>query len=389
MIYKYIALADIHWGAMDSKEMYNNLQQVLSFIKYMKDKIDFVVICGDYFEYRLQLNSKTALRAVQWFDELYNCCKQNCVKKLRMLKGTAEHDNDQLEIFRATYESKDDDFFKLFNKTTSEYLFDDLKVVYCPDETINIDDYYDMYWDQFFPNPDIGFFHGNWDTILPKIEYDRIQNHHLNKIIYQYGKFSRMIKGPMISGHWHIAQNTRSMYYIGSFDRWKFGEEEPKGFIFGAYNTETNQYFIHRVNNPLAKIYRTIIIADDHVRTPMDFSLFSSEIKKILQANPEIRLSIQYLISDPSDEVFNNFNVFSKTFANNRQVKIDYKDLVKREEKKYKKKEVLMEAEKYQYVFSKDYKNIPEIIQKFIKDKKNEDLSIEQIGKYIGKYLNR
>ena len=56
MTYKFIVLADIHWGAMDSYTMYNNLEVVLEFIRQMQNELDFVIIAGDYFDYRLQLN---------------------------------------------------------------------------------------------------------------------------------------------------------------------------------------------------------------------------------------------------------------------------------------------------------------------------------------------
>ena len=90
MKYNILAIADIHWGAMDPDEMYDNLQYFLDFIR-MKGDIDLVVICGDYFDYRLTLNSKAALKSLRWFDELYNTCKENGVKKLRAIKGELPH----------------------------------------------------------------------------------------------------------------------------------------------------------------------------------------------------------------------------------------------------------------------------------------------------------
>ena len=47
MKYNILAIADIHWGAMDPDEMYDNLQYFLDFIR-MKGDIDLVVICGEY-----------------------------------------------------------------------------------------------------------------------------------------------------------------------------------------------------------------------------------------------------------------------------------------------------------------------------------------------------
>lgn len=388
MTYSFIVLADIHWGSMDSQLMYNNLSLVLEFIKQMKNKLDFVVIAGDYFDYRLQLNSKTALLAIKWFDELFTTCKESNVKRIRMFKGTREHDNDQLEVFRPSYETNDN-YFKLFNTTESEELLPGLRCIYCPDENLNLVDFHQKYYMKFFPNPNIGFFHGNFNTILPDIEYNRIQEHHLPTMIYEYEKFSKIIKGPLISGHWHVKNEYKSLYYVGSYDRWKFNEEEDKGFIYGEINTDTNEYFIHRVNNPLAKTYKTIIVSSDEYSTPEQFSVLSNMVNENLKKDPNIMLRISYLLNSPSDEAMINFNIFQRHYATIKQVKIELKDLVKKEFKKAKKKQVEIEASKYSYIFNSDIKAIPSIVHKFILDNKNIDVPVEIIEKYVSKYLEK
>lgn len=387
MIYRFIALADIHWGAIDSKLLYENLQLVTRFIREMNGEIDFVVICGDYFDYRIQLNSKTALLAVEWFDELMTACRESGVKKVRMFKGTREHDNDQLEVFRPAYEDESG-YFRLYDTTTAEDLFPDLRVIFCPDEPINLLDYDRLYWDQFIPFPDIGFFHGNFNSILPKIEYDRIQEHRLPSMIYDYDKFSKFIKGPLIAGHWHIPQDRDSLYYIGSFDRWKFGEEEPKGFIYGAYNTEDSKYFIYRVENILARKYDTIVVNDEECRYPADFSLLIDRIRTLIAKNPSIQLRIIYIITSDDDDLRKTLTVFQQQISSMRQVKIDIKDLVKKEEKEHRKKTVENTSREYDYVFNRDTSAIPSIITRFIRERKGESLSEEIVEKYIGKYLS-
>lgn len=386
MIYKFLAIADIHWGAMDSQLTYDNLQYILEFISSMKDEIDFVVICGDYFDYRIQLNSKTALLAVRWMEELLSVCREANVKKVRILKGTQEHDNDQLEIFRPTYEDGSG-FFKIFNKTTVEDLFENLRVVYAPDETLNLVDYERTYWDRYIPNADLMFFHGNLDSVLPSIEYNRIQSHHLPNMIYEYNKFSRLVKGPLIGGHWHIGQDSDDAYYVGSYDRWKFGEEEPKGFIYGAYNTETSEYYIHRVENPYARIYKTLIIEDNDCQTPNDFAKLIERLRQMTHEDPEMKLRVVYIISKADDDIKALVNVFQQQFSSSKQVKVDIKDLVKKEEKVSKKKAVEIESSKYEYIFNTNTADIPAIIRQFILDKKGEDISVGQIEKYVKKYL--
>lgn len=386
MIYRFLALADIHWGAMDSKLLYNNLQLIIRFIREMSGEIDFVVICGDYFDYRIQLNSKTALLAVRWFDELISACKETGVKKVRMFKGTREHDNDQLEVFRPSYEDESG-YFRLYNSATAEELLPDLRIVFCPDEPINLIDYYRQYWDRFIPYPDIGFFHGNFSNILPKIEYNRIQEHNLPTMIYEYDELSRLIKGPMIAGHWHIGQDSESLYYIGSYDRWKFGEEEPKGFIYGAYNTETSKYFIRRIENILARHYNTIYVSDEECRYPADFSLLMDRVNTLVKEDPMLQLRVVYMLSTDDEDLRKTISIFQQQLSNIRQVKVDIKDLIKKEEKESRKKTVEKTSREYDYVFNRDATAIPSIIHRFIMDRKGESLSEELIQKYIGKYL--
>lgn len=388
MIYKFLTIADIHWGAMDSYIMYNNLQLFLEFIRQMKDEIDFVVIAGDYFDYRLQLNSKTALLAIKWFDELIDTCKNSNVKKVRMFKGTREHDNDQLEVFRPTHET-DDGYFRLFNTTDSEELLPGLRSVYCPDENMNLTEYHQTYFSKFIPYPNIGFFHGNFDTILPEIEYNRIQEHNLSTMIYEYDRFSRVIKGPLISGHWHVKSDYESLYYVGSFDRWKFNEEDDKGFIYGEINTEDGSYFIHRVTNPLARNYKTLIVDSDQYSTPEHFASLANIINTKLKEDPDMKLRVSYLLSSTNEEALINFNIFQRQYSTSKQVRIDLKDLVKREAKKATKKRVEIEASKYNYIFDSDIKNIPAIVRQFIIDNKSVDVPISSIEKYLSKYLDK
>lgn len=385
MNYKFIVLADIHWGAMDSSLTYNNLELVLEFIKQMKNELDFIIIAGDYFDYRIQLNSKTALLAVKWFDRLINTCKESNVKKVRMFKGTREHDNDQLEVFRAPYETENG-FFKLFNTTESEELLPDLRCVYCPDENINLNEYHNLYYNKFIPNPNIGFFHGNFDAILPSIEFNRIQEHNLPTMIYEYSKFAKLIKGPLISGHWHIKNNYKDLYYVGSYDRWKFNEEDDKGFIYGEINTESSEYFLHFVRNPLARDYTTIMVTSSEVNTPEDFAKVSDSINSILKESPETMIRVVYIIEDESVDQM-SYSILQRKYATNKHVKFTVKDLIKRSERKMEKKKVKIEASKYNYIFNSDIKSVPNIIHQFILDNKNVEVPVDIIQKYVNKYI--
>ena len=55
-----------------------------------------------------------------------------------------------------------------------------------------------------------------------------------------------MCRGPIISGHNHVhSVYKEDFYYTGSPIRWKFGEEEEKGYIILLHMPQTRQYQIH------------------------------------------------------------------------------------------------------------------------------------------------
>lgn len=382
MIYKFLAISDVHWGALDTPMLCKNLTFFLEYIKALSGEIDFVVICGDYFDHRIQLNSKTALYAIHWMDEFINTCKQSGVKKIRVVKGTQEHDNDQLEAFRQ-YEDETG-YFRIYNTTTSEELLPNLRCVFCPDETINLEEYHESRWMHFTPNPDIGFFHGNFDNVLPSIEYDRIQNNHLPTMIYEYEKFASLIRGPLISGHWHVRQNIDSLYYIGSYDRWCFGEEEPKGFLYGEYDTDCAKYRCFFIDNPLSRNYISLIYTTEDTSTPAEFAEIASVIMRELSQDNDALIRVTYMITNNDQGALTNFNNLQSRFMNNPRVKIYVKDLLKKVAKK-EAKEKRLSTDKYQYIFSQA--PIAEKIQQFIKDRKDIDLSVDDIEKRLKKYL--
>lgn len=388
MIYKFIAISDIHWGAMDCTLTYQNLTMVLEFIKKMKDQVDFLVICGDYFDYRLQLNSKTAITAINWFDQLVKTCKESGVKKIRLVRGTSSHDNDQLEVFRPAYVD-DDEYVQIHNVTTSEELLPGLRCIFCPDEDMNAEEYHKTYISQFYPTPDIGFFHGNFDCVLPSIKLDQVRDQHLPTMIYDVHGFSRLIKGPLIAGHYHVAYSGNNLFYTGSYDRWKFDEDEDKGFLYGAYNTDDSSYYIHQVKNPLARIYKTIVVMDEDCHTTAHFSNLIGQIDQLLEDDPTMRIRVVYYLNNNDPATITNYNTFQTQFATISRVKIEMKNLAKKSKRDEEKESVRAQTSQLHYIYDKDRNNIPKIIRRFISDTKHQDLSEEEIVRCIGKYLKK
>ena len=119
-----MTIADLHWGVMDEEEMAIQYEFILDFIE--KYPLDLVVIAGDYFDLKLYLNSKRAIKALDWFDTLYNLCIRKNIR-LRMFRGTISHDADQMDVFKK-YETSDG-AFKVFTTCTSELTLPELQCV--------------------------------------------------------------------------------------------------------------------------------------------------------------------------------------------------------------------------------------------------------------------
>ena len=382
MKYNILAIADIHWGAMDPDEMYDNLQYFLDFIR-MKGDIDLVVICGDYFDYRLTLNSKAALKSLRWFDELYNTCKENGVKKLRAIKGTKEHDNDQWE---AIHPRETGEFFKKFYTCTSEETLPGLKCIYCPDETINLKEYEELYLKEMMTRHDIGFFHGNFDTQLPKMIIDQNLEANIPSIIYFKDHWSKVIDGPLVSGHWHVFTDLDPLIYIGSYDRWAFGEEDDKGFLFIQYDTNDHSYYWKHIENPFARKYNTIIVDNTLCVTPDDFANLTQDIQELKKSDPEMKIRVIYQITVENDEASVNFSEFRNIVSSMRNVKVDIKDFVKKRNKEKQKERVAISSGRYSYILDHPLE-IKSNIHEYLLREKNIDLPLETIDAIIGKYI--
>ena len=66
-----LVISDIHVGAIASNEIWNQLQS--SFFSYANklDQLDFIVIAGDFFDYKLYLNSPLSQVAVRIMSAIY------------------------------------------------------------------------------------------------------------------------------------------------------------------------------------------------------------------------------------------------------------------------------------------------------------------------------
>lgn len=249
-------LGDIHMGIAHTPHLYEELMAIVpKTIEEKGQNIKAVIIVGDYFEKELVGSHK--YYATKFFAELARICNEKGLA-LRMVKGTPSHDHNQLNGFFANTNTLLPDLnFKIINTVETENLFG-LDILYIPEEQLKDQD---EYYAPFKVNKyDVIAGHGTWD-FAPKAAF-QLGNNDPDKLaspVFLTKEWDHVIpKGFTVFGHIHSGNWYKNKYfYTSSFSRWKFGEEERKGFLYSETNLETKEYKVEFIENTLAPTYIT------------------------------------------------------------------------------------------------------------------------------------
>lgn len=403
MKYNILTISDLHWGVMEEDKMYEQYQYILDFIDLVYSrvdrgnlqKIDLIVIAGDYFDSQLNLNSRRAIKALDWFDELYSKAVSRGIP-IRMIRGTLSHDADQMDVFR-----KYDLNFKLFTKCTSEETLPGLRCVYCPDEVMDTRTYLLEYMDELLAENAVGFFHGSFDTVIKQdIDVTQLLTEEpeeimklITSITFPMNYFQRVVKYCWVGGHWHDGNTYDNVYYTGSPTRWIHGENEPKGFGFLSIDTDAERYYYRKILNPIAPQFNTFewhpedIDDEDMVRdASLLVDLIDARVKDYEIRNVEYNIRIMIYDEDNRRPCTNTcINTFKDHYLKNKRVVIRIKS---RDKGKKKKQQVIEETAKdYSFIHDKNV-SVADQIREFIKVKMGVDIPIEYIEDKIKKNTN-
>ena len=363
--YNIVATADYHWGAMDAEKQMQESQFILDYLT--SNKVDLFVICGDYFDHRLLVNSKAATTAMAFMKALINISEDKKFK-IVLMQGTESHDFDQLEIFR----SFENENFKIVRETTCEDTLPNLKCLYTPDETLISDEYYIKYIDTLNQDIDIMFFHGTFDVnaIGRKLD-DKVPN-----VLFDYSFFNKKTK-LMVGGHWHNGDSYGNMYYTRSPYRWKFEEDLPKGFIHIEYDTTKRKYKLDRIENTNTDRYYTFYVDTSLYTEINQYATLLNEVKSMLIDGIE---HIRIKISITDDKELNNSCVDNliNEFQNSKQVKVVTENKFAKQIKQKHIEENNEYVDKFKYIFD-NTNSLSSIYQKFILDTKGVDISVDVV----------
>lgn len=385
MIYRIAFEADKHWGVMKPEDQYRSSYIIKQFLASYP--IDLYVNLGDFFETKLLLNSKASVYAVRDFTEKVMICGARGIP-VRAIKGTKSHDYDQWNIFDNLMHDESLNF-RYFATCTVEETLPGLRIWYGPEENVNFTEYVNMYCDLLLDRTiHMGALHGNFDKIMPSIaikaaEADKTST----QLIYRYDELADIVHGPLVAGHWHDGDAHEHLSYVGSYDRWKFGEDEPKGFAIYEYNTDTEEYRFVKVPNIMAGNYKTYEVFTSLYKSVKEYKLLVDAVRATLEADSRIQVrilvKIDYLYPDTEQQLEN----LKFRFANEKRVKFTVVNQVRSETKK-KEREVIQRLDnEFSYVRDKNMDEA-EKIHRFIIQMNGNDHPVEKIAALIQPYLS-
>lgn len=388
MKYNGVVISDLHWGVMQEDEMWDQYEFIFYFLEEFP--VDYIVIAGDYFDFKLYLDSKRTVRALEWFDRLYHFAKKENIKKIRMIRGTISHDADQMNVFRK-YEGEDG-FFRIYETCTSEEILPGLRCVFCPDEIMNTGEYILTYMNELFADNKIGFFHGSFDVVLQQ-DIDLIQSiinvtdPVIGSITFPYILFQKLVEYAWIGGHWHNGEKYENVIYTGSATRWKHNEYNSKGFGLISVDMDDHQYFYCKIENPNAPEYLTYEV---HPEDGFDESVIRDLIEQIDKkrqslSKENIKCIIRILVFETKKSSVNDniVRLLKEHYSNVKEVSVNVKARTKK-----RKKEEASSENKLDYTFLiNEQESFAKRLQEFIKLRTNEEIPLEYIERYIAKFM--
>ena len=374
MKYKGALIADIHFGALPIDDLYNELQMFLDYID--KKDIDFIIILGDWFDRKLNMNSKDAKYSTICFERICQIAMNNNIK-VRMIQGTESHDNNQLEILEILAKNKHIDF-KVFYEVGEEELFPNFNVLYVPEEYItSFDDKYGKYMNN---NYDMIFGHGVIQEVKFASYLQQTEKTMKKAPIFKSNMLMSICDGPIFFGHVHTRDVFHDrVYYVGSYSRWMFGEEEDKGFYTVKYDNKTKEFETKFIVNQLAKRYDTIEIYDKDTRFyKLDKESQIKYLISILDGIDYDFIRIQFYIPDDYSEYNFLISMITESFSKYKNVKLDFKVNSKIKSRKQVEEKINILLERYGFIFDNKIDCYTKIRQ-FIIEKFNKDISIDKI----------
>lgn len=386
MKYTGYVISDIHIGSKNIENLYEEYKKI--FIENLKkDNVDFVIICGDYFDHKLFLNEKDSAYAYAMMVDIIEATNKDT--KIRLVYGTESHECNQYEIISklSTIYNRD---IKVIKYVTDEFLYQDLHILYLPEEHLhNKDEYYSKYFEND-KTYDYIFGHGVIREAMKEAatQIETQSKKRKTVPVFSTAELRRICKGETYFGHYHVNCDMDDVFYVGSFSRWQFGEEEAKGFYKITCDTTKNKYKHEFIENTMAPVYKTISFGYENkvFESHDDMEKSLNRIDDIFKDN--ILDHVRFVFNIPSDYEDPEFLMLylKERYKFNNNVKLEITNGYIDMKRKQQKEEVKKENDKYSFIFDRSM-SLEDKTSYFIKIEYNRDIPSDIISDYLYKPL--
>jgi DNA repair exonuclease SbcCD nuclease subunit len=260
-----IVTADFHHGALAADVFAREINEwfLPSLHECFAQRVDYMVIAGDYFNHKMDMTSAASRLAFDCFSRILELCiRYQC--PLYILQGTWSHDYDQVNLLAnisshlhldngrrlVTYISN--------TSTRVVEVLEGYRVLMIP-EMYPVD--VEAYRTACLQTPvQAVHFHGRWDFCAFKEEVIKSERGMGGAPVHRTSDFVDVVCGPITGGHIHTGDSNGKVFYTRSLSRWVFGEPEPKGYIVTQHVPNTGEFQVQYIDNVLATPYTTISI---------------------------------------------------------------------------------------------------------------------------------
>lgn len=363
-----IHIADIHFGAMEPKTEYEILKEQFVDQIVKLPKIDIISIDGDLFDHKMMGNSDGIRYAVQLVDDLVTISRMKN-STLVILAGTLSHDANMLKMFYHLLNDKTVDV-RIVESIRFEYI-KGIKIL-CIPELYGMDE--SIYREFLFNSGwyDECFIHG---TFKGAVYGDNVGAGRLftpEDFIY--------CMGMVISGHVHKPGCFAGYYYYtGCPIRYKFNEEEPKGYLLVTHDLNTNIHYIE-MEEITSFRYDTIYL-DQLVSTDPKYIIDYIDKLKNDNGIDYIKIRFRFKIDGANKTIINNF------YRNNPNVFVEY--VSEDDDIKSKESELRSEnnGEKYSYLLDNSISDLERFVMYVNENEQSEFITVDKLKELLSEVI--
>ena len=178
-------------------------------------------------------------------------------------------------------------------------------------------------------------------------------------------------------------------FYVGSFTRWKFGEEGPKGYYKLTCNPKKESYKATFVENTMAQTFNTIAFGYSDKIFEDDEKMEEVLNRMDNLINSDVFDRVRFIFNIPKD-VENpeaTMNYLKEKYKFNDKVKLEIQHGYIEEKRERQKEEIQKENEKYSFIFDNSLP-LEDKISRFIMIEYDKNIPTDKVKTYLSSSLN-